>query len=263
MLVDTHCHLDVSRFAADRAEVLARAVDAGVGVMIIPAIGPHAWDGLLEWAAKEPRVRVALGIHPQFLPELNAADDDRHLARLESLMRTGPACAIGECGLDGGTAEVVGWERQRAIFDAHLEIARRCARPVLAHALHAQERMLEALSDQPPLPRPVVLHSYSGSGEMVPRFAALGCYFSFAGAVTRPRARKPLEAARAVPPDRLLLETDSPDQTPFARAGARNEPAFLPFIRDAIAEARGLTAERLTQTTTANAEHFFQERFSR
>jgi len=108
------------------------------------------------------------------------------------------------------------------------------------------------------LPGGGVLHSFSGSAEQVPAFAALGLHFAFAGPVTYASARKPLDAARAVPRDRILLETDAPDQTPHPRQGSRNEPARLPLVRDAVARAIGLTPGEVDVLTTANARRLLR-----
>jgi TatD DNase family protein len=124
------------------------------------------------------------------------------------------------------------------------------------HALRALDPLLALLREEP-LPAGGVLHSYSGSAEQVAPLAALGLHFSFAGAVTHERARRPLRAARAVPPERLLVETDAPDQTPRPHRG-RNEPALLPGIAAALAAAVGLSTAELDARTSRNARALFR-----
>ncbi len=260
-MIDTHCHLDRPEFDADRDAVLARARAAGVSDVVVPAIGPEGWDDLAAWAGATPGVHFGLGVHPQLLPELDPRGDDRLLSDLDAALSRGGAVAVGECGLDGPSAEEgagpfpAPMDRQLALLRGQLALARKHRLPVLLHCLRAHPPLL-ALLEQEPLPRGGVLHSYSGGVDLVRPYAALGMTFSFAGPVTYERARKPLEAARVVPRDRLLLETDAPDQTPRPHRG-RNEPAFLPGIAAALAAALGLPVEELDALTTANARALF------
>ncbi len=257
-MIDTHCHLDAAAFDADREEVLDRARGAGVTDVVVPAVEPAGWERLLAFAAAHPGVHAALGIHPQALPGIDPADDDRHLADLERLLGRGGAVAVGECGLDGPTAaNGAPLDRQRAVMRGHLAIARRLGLPVLLHSFRVPDAMREDL-ERDGLPGGGVLHSFSGSAEQVPALAALGLHFSFAGPVTYESARKPLDAARAVPRDRLLLETDAPDQTPHPHRGSRNEPARLPLVRDAVARAIGATPDEVDALTTGNARRLLR-----
>src|SRR5512137_826991 len=229
-MIDTHCHLDAPAFEADREAVLARARAAGVTDVVVPAVDPGGWARLVTLGASHPGVHVALGIHPQALPGMAPADDDRHLADLESLLARGGAVAVGECGLDGpSVGEGAPLDRQRAVLRGHLAIARKLGLPVLLHSLRVHDAMREEL-ERDGVPSGGVLHSFSGSAEQVPPFAALGLHFSFAGPVTYEAARKPVLAARAVAPERLLVETDAPDQTPRPHRGERNEPSLLPLV---------------------------------
>ncbi len=256
-MIDTHCHLDVPRFDVDRAQVLERAWAAGVERLVVPAIGPGAWEALLDWPAREPRVQVALGIHPQLLPELPATDDDRHLSRLDELLGRGVACAVGECGLDGPSAERAPMDRQLAVLKAHFELAKKHALPVLVHCLRAHPPLERLLKAEGPPPRGVLLHSYSGSHELVKTYAKLGCWFSFTGPVTFAEARRPLDAVRAVPIDRLLVESDAPDQAPVPHRGQRNEPAYLGRVIEAMAKALDRPAAELTAQLVENTQRFF------
>jgi TatD DNase family protein len=260
-MIDTHCHLDRPEFDADRAEVLARARAAGVAVVLVPAIGPAGWAQLAAWAAATPGVRFGLGIHPQLLPELDPAGDAGRLAELDAALARGGAIAVGECGLDGPAALPGSgpWpapmDRQLAVLRGQLALACKHRLPAMLHCLRAHEPLLALLAEGP-LPRGGVLHSYSGGADQVAAYAARGLCFSFAGPLTYERARKPQLAARAVPRDRLVLETDAPDQTPRPHRG-RNEPAYLPGIAAALAEALGLPAAEVEALTTRNARALF------
>jgi TatD DNase family protein len=257
-VIDTHCHLDSPAFDVDREQALARARAVGVTDVVVPAVEPAGWPGLVTLGASHPGLHVALGIHPQALPGMAPSGDDRHLADLEARLARGGAVAVGECGLDGPSVEAgAPLERQRAVLRGHLAIARKLGLPVLLHALRAHDAMLEELA-RDGLPSGGVLHSFSGSAEQVPPFAALGLHFSFAGPVTYEGARKPLAAARAVAPDRLLVETDAPDQSPHPHRGTRNEPAHLPLVLRALALARGVTPGALERLTTENARRLLR-----
>jgi TatD DNase family protein len=256
-VIDTHCHLDKPEFDADREAVLARARAAGVTDVVVPAVGPAGWAPLVEAARATPGLHAGLGVHPQLLPELDPRGDDRLLSDLDEALALGGAVAVGECGLDGPTAAAgAPLDRQLAILAGHLALARRHRLPVSLHAFRTHEAML-ALLERDGLPAGGVLHSFSGSAEQVPAYARLGLHFAFAGPVTWERARKPILAARAVPPERLLLETDAPDQTPRPHRG-RCEPAYLAEIAAALAAALGLPPAELDALTSANARRLFR-----
>lgn len=253
-MFDTHCHLDSPAFDADRDQVLERARNAGVERILVPAIGPRGWEGLLAWSQGREGIQVGLGIHPQLLPELDPREDDRHLARLDELLASGAASAVGECGLDAPAAAQVPMERQLSVFRAHLELARRHRLPLLVHCLHAHDE-LEALFRELP-PPPSVLHSFSGSAEQVRHYLRWDLWFAFAGPITYENARRGPAAARAVPAERLLVETDAPDQTPRPHRG-RCEPAHLVEVVDGLARALGCEPAEVAARTAANARTLF------
>lgn len=253
-MIDTHCHLDVPRFDGDRDEVLQRAWAAGITGLVVPAIGPDAWEALLKWPLRDARVQVGLGIHPQLLPELDPADDDANLAKLDALLTRGGAIAVGECGLDGPSESGASMERQLRIFDAHVKLARKHRLPLLVHCFRAHPHLLRYLKTEPIPEAGLLMHSYSGSADLTPKYVKAGCHFSFAGPVSFLEARRPLEALRAIPVDRLMVETDAPDQAPHPHRGERNEPALLPLIVRAMEQA----LERpLQETLLANTRRFF------
>ncbi|MGE0550717.1 MAG: TatD family hydrolase [Kofleriaceae bacterium] len=252
-MIDTHCHLDIEVFDDDREEVIARATAAGVVGMVIPAIRPRTWGALATLANRhaDAGVRFAVGIHPQIVPELDAEElagdlTDRLFAALQG------AIAIGECGLDGGTSEP---ELQQQIFRAHVRAAREAKLPLVIHVLRAHDIAPRILREEGPVSG--VLHSYSGGAELVPVYRDLGMAFSFAGPVTYPNARRPVEAARAIPDDLLLAETDAPDQAPANHRGQRSEPAFVADVIAGLAAARGSSQDATTALTAANARRIF------
>ena len=249
-MIDTHCHLDSVAFSPDREAVLARARAAGVAEIVVPAVAPAGWEPLVDWARGREGIHVALGIHPQLLPELSAGDDERHLARLDALLGTGAAIAVGECGLDAATARLVPMERQVRVLEAHAALARRHGLPLLVHCLRAHDELL-ALFRAGLMP-PTLLHSFSGSGEQARQYCAWEVWFAFAGPITYENAKKPAAAARAVSRERLLVETDAPDQTPRPHRG-RCEPAHLVEVVGGLARALAAEPEEIAELTARNA----------
>ena len=247
-MIDTHCHLDTVAFDVDREAVIARAVAAGVTGMVVPAIRPRTWAALV--AMQRGPVRVALGIHPQIVPEL-ARDEVLDADAIARAVAEAGACAVGECGLDGATGER---ELQEQLFRAHIRAARIAKRPVVIHVLRAHDAAPRILREERVHEVGGVMHSYSGGADLVGVYLDLGLHISFAGPVTYANARKPLEAARAVPAERLLAETDAPDQS---SRGGRNEPAFVADVVAALASARGTTVEEMAALTTQNACRLF------
>jgi TatD DNase family protein len=259
-MFDSHLHLDDERLAADRDEVLARARAAGVSGFLVAGVDPEGWRAEDALARAHRDVFVAYGLHPWIVA--HAADDEVEpllLALAASLQGglTRPV-ALGEFGLDASVrVPKESLPRQEGAFRAQLAMARERDLPVLLHILRAHDAALAILkSDRPPRAGGVV-HSYSGPAELVPRYLELGLHLSFAGPITYASARKTREAARAVPQDRLLVETDAPDQTPEPLRPGRNEPAFLVHIVRALSAVRGENEAELGAATGANARSLF------
>lgn len=249
-MFDTHAHLDHERFADDRVAVMARARTAGVTRVLVPGLQPSHW-GALRLLSLGVGWDFAIGTHPQCLPEALAVAGNIYDVTPDFDDLDG-ACAVGECGLDG--AVHVPMDVQVAVLEQHLGLAREAKLPVILHCWHAHDRMLATLQRWAPLTG--VMHSYSGGADLVQKYIAMGLHISFAGAVTRPNARRPVASLLAVPLDRLLAETDAPDQSPDPHRG-RCEPAFLVDILAAMARIRG---EDVTAAVTANAVGLFGPR---
>lgn len=254
--IDTHLHLDDPAFVEGAAAVWQEARRAGVEGAIAVGVEPATWSRTIEVARELPGVRVALGIHPQAVPALDDETIRRALDELPAQLRAHDAVAIGECGLDGPAGDL---ERQARVLREHLGLARDLALPVSLHVFRVHGPALKLLRDFGPLPAGGVVHSYSGSAELVRDYLRLGWSFSFAGAVTRSNARRPLAAALAVPLEHLLVETDAPFQPTGAdaRDRTRGDPRDLPEVIAALARARGLEPEQLAEATTANARRLF------
>ncbi len=252
LLVDTHVHLDVAPLG-EGAFAPARAL--GVLTAITMGVRPESWAETVRVARRE-EVDHALGIHPQLVPELDDTKVDEALHALPRLLRETGAAALGECGLDRPSGDL---ERQERILLAQLAIARDVGLPISLHVQGAHGEMVRILRGMKPLPAGGVAHSFSGNAELVRDYLAAGLCISFAGGVTRSNAKKPLVAARAVPLDRLVVETDAPFQPAGADARDRKfgEPTDLRAIVTALALARGEDEARLATATTENALRVF------
>jgi TatD DNase family protein len=254
---DSHCHLHDAR-VTDAAAQLARARAAGVRGFLLAGVEPDGWAIQESLAAAHADVAISFGVHPQLVAEIDRAETDRMLTALDVAVSRRRPAAIGEIGLDGVGERKQSLELQEHAFRAQLAIARGRDLPVVLHVLRAQARALEIVKGDG-LPRAGgVMHSYSGSADMVRDWAALGLCFSFAGPVTDEAAARVHKAAQAVPRDRLLCETDAPFQTPPQYRPAQNEPAFLVAIVAALARIRGESTDELARYTDANARRLFQ-----
>jgi TatD DNase family protein len=254
-VIDTHCHLDIAAFDADRDQVLARAAATGVTGILVPAIRPSTWRALHDLAGRHPILRIALGIHPQVVPALDrgvvAQDFTDQLARA---IEDSAAIAVGECGLDGATGER---DLQEQLFRAHIRAARAVKKPLIIHVVRAHDAAPRILREERAEEVGGVMHSYSGGEHLLPVYRALNLCFSFAGPVTYANARKPVAAARAMPADLLLAETDAPDQAPQPHRGKRCEPAYVAAVIEGLARARNVSAREIAELTTANARRLF------
>jgi TatD DNase family protein len=196
------------------------------------------------------------------LPHLRPEDDGLHLEKLDALLQSKRAIAVGECGLDGPSAQAAPVERQLSVLAGHFELAQQHGLPVLVHCHRLQPALVEFLQKTPLPDAGVLLHSYSGGPDLAKFYRQRGCWFSFAGPVTWPEARKPLAALKEVGIDRLMLETDAPDQSPYPHRGQRSEPGYLPLIARAAATALEIPLSEAAERTSDNARKFFGGAFT-
>ena len=249
-LFDSHSHFDAPEFDGDREEALARAERAGVRQQLVPAVDFASWPGLKSTCALSPGLHAAYGLHPMFL----ALHEPAHLDALPEWIRQEKPRAVGECGLDffvGGLDP----DQQRFYFHGQLEIAKVFNLPVVIHARRAVDEVIATLRRIGGLRG--VIHSYSGSEEQATQLFKLGFYLGIGGPVTFERAQRLRRLVSTMPLERLLLETDSPDQPDAAHRGRRNEPERLPIVLDTIAQLRNVDRDALAATTRLNAERLF------
>lgn len=246
MLVDTHCHLDATEFDDDRTAVADAAMQAGVGLIVVPAVERANFGAVASVCRDYPHCLAAYGIHPMYVPQ--ARDEDLETLR-DTVLREHPL-AIGEIGLDR-FVEPRDDRRQEHYFTAQLELARETSLPVLLHVRRAIDPVLKLLR----LCRVPggIAHAFNGSRQQADEFIKLGFKLGFGGAMTFPRASRIRELAATLPLDAIVLETDAPDIPPEWRVGARNTPDQLPRIAQTLADLRGIELQAVAAATTANA----------
>ena len=254
MLVDTHCHLDFDRFADDLDEVVNRAVEAGVRKIIVPAVDLKDIPQVLALADKYQYVYTAVGIHPNSAANL----PDDWLEQLRDYADHPRVIAVGEIGLDYYW-DTVHPAVQQEIFAAQLELAFALALPVIIHNRDASDHVLRMLKESPlvEFEKPGVLHSFMADWDTAVEAVDMGYFLGFTGPVTYKKNDELREIVREMPLDRILVETDAPFLAPQARRGQRNEPAYVKFICDYIAQIRGLSPDMMANVTTENAACLF------
>lgn len=248
--VDAHCHLHDLRIIRDIPGIVQRAEAAGVTRMVTCATMEENFEATAMLARRYPAVVPCYGIHPWFLDSLTS----RWKQVLGDRVAEEP-CGIGETGLDFMDRHA-DRERQVAVFAFHLALARDLARPVNIHIRNAWDPFVRMLKKTGPLKTPGLVHSFSGSAELVKVLARYNLFISFSGSVTRPGARKVVKALNAVSVDRVLLETDTPDiypSVPDPDPHSLNEPKNLPLIAQIAAARAGVPVPEFVRRAHANA----------
>lgn len=258
-LIDTHCHLNFHKYNDDRDEVLQRAAEAGVNRVIIPAIDLETCQEALDLSKQYDGIFFAAGIHPNSTRDF----DEAILARVREFASNNKVISIGEIGLD------YYWDKspkdiQRAAFEKQLNLATELELPVIIHNRDASADVLDVLESWvTTLPdrlrdRAGVLHSFSAPQKIAERALAIGFYLGFTGPITFKKADDLRAIAQRTPIDRILVETDGPFLTPHPYRGKRNEPAYVQYMTEKLAELHKMSYEDMAQQTTVNAETLFK-----
>jgi TatD DNase family protein len=251
VFIDTHAHLQLSHFDADRDAVIQRAREAGVEKIIVVSTHVPSSRQSLELTEKYPELYAAVGIHPTDCS--TATDED--FAAIITLAGHPKCVAIGEIGLDFYWKNVPP-EIQRRAFLHQLQIAKQLGKPVIIHNREAGTAILQTLQQAGIYELLGVFHCFSEDAAYAQQVLALGCHISFTGNLTYKKSTLP-EVARQVPLERILLETDTPFMTPVPHRGKRNEPAFTAHIAEKLAEIKKISVEETARQTTANAIQLF------
>jgi TatD DNase family protein len=253
MLIDTHAHLDFPEFSEDLKGVLGRAKEAGVGEVVTIGISLDSSRKAVELADTYPEIYATVGIHPHGASSLSA----QQLETLETLSRSRRVRAIGEVGLDYYR------DRQPRMIQQYclrqqLELACATHLPVVFHIREAHEDFFSIVEDYAAAMKGGVLHCFSGDWAVAKRCLDMGFYLSIPGTVTFPKAEIQQKVVRQAPLDRLLLETDAPYLAPIPFRGKVNEPAFVLYTAQKVANLRRCSLEEVASQTTANAHKIFQ-----
>ncbi len=262
-MIDCHLHLQDPLLAPKVDEIFAVTRPLGITRMVVSGTRPGDWDAVEALASAHSEILPQFGLHPW---RIDQAEAD-WLGSLENRLRSWPEAGVGEIGLDRWI-KGSDFARQKEVFSAQLELARRLRRPATVHCLRAWGGLLEAI-DRTPTQTGLLLHSYGGPAELVPAFVGRGCYFSLSGYFFREGKEAKLAVFDSVPTDRILLETDAPDMGPppemrryRIRAGRRsfaeipgdepNHPANLAAVYEAFATRKGIGLGEAVALTERN-----------
>lgn len=269
-LFDAHNHIQDDRLFRMLEKVMERARLAGIVRMAVKGCCESDWSKVIEIANRYENAHLAIGLHPWFI----GGRSHKWFQIMEELLTTYPQASVGEIGIDHALEERNDKEQER-VFLAQLEMARKFGRPVTIHCRRAWGRLIELLDQFGELPCGMLIHCFGSSSEVATELIQRGACISFSGSITRPNNKKAGSAIRAVPDDRILIETDAPDILPYnvdeassfvrqmsatkleASSTILNEPANLPLVLAKAAELRGVSVESLAEITFKNAERFF------
>ena len=247
-LFDCHNHIQDVRLFPIISEVMERARNAGVIRMGVKGCCEDDWTRVITVMENYEGIHPAFGLHPWFIGDRSPD----WLQTLEAHLVKYPQASVGEIGIDHAI-ESRDDADQEDVFLAQLELAKKLNRPASIHCRQAWGRLIELLDQFGDLPRGMLIHCFGGSAEVAQELIRRGGYISFSGSITRPNNRKAGPAIRAVPDDRILIETDAPDILPATAGGTLNEPANLRLVLSKAAELRGVPENVLASLTFENA----------
>ena len=250
MIFDTHAHYDAGQFDADREALLSAMPEKGVGLIVDPGCDEASSLAAIELAGRYEHVYAAVGWHPEEWESWSAGS----MFRLRELVEQPKVVAIGEIGLD------YYWDRehtalQREMFERQLCLAIERDLPVIVHDREAHADCLETVACYPEARG--VFHCFSGSAEMAAELLRRGWYLGFDGPVTYKNNKKAAQVLEVTPPERILVETDSPYMAPEPVRGRRNDSSNLKYVIARIAQIKGMTAEDMERITWENGKRLF------
>ena len=253
-LIDTHVHINFDVFQGDLSSLEERWREAGVVHLVHSCVEPKEFQGIQSLADRFPELSFAVGLHPLDVEKWT----DRTAQEIKILGESDArVVAIGETGLDLYKAD--NYQQQRLAFESQLAIAGELDKPVIIHCREAAPQLKEIvenfIKDKGAIKG--VMHCWGGNPEETSWFLDLGFYISFSGTVTFKKAQQIKESAKMVPSDRLLIETDCPFLAPVPKRGKTNEPSFVRYVAQQLADLRGVTLESLAGQTTSNACRLF------
>lgn len=250
MLFDTHAHLDDEKYAQDRDEIIKYIKDEGVSLVVNVGADMESSHTTLDLAKEHDFIYASVGVHPYDAPYLTETD----INVLKDMAKHKKVVAIGEIGLDYHFPDT-DKEGQKRGFKRQIELAKELNLPYIVHDRDSHQDCYDIIKESGYFRG--VMHCFSGSCEFAKLMLNLGFYISFAGTVTFKNAKKVIKAAKTVPLERLLIETDSPYLAPVPYRGERNNPANVKKTLEAIAEIKGVSADILEKITMENGKRFF------
>jgi TatD DNase family protein len=252
MLVDSHCHLDFPELRADFAGVLERMRDAGVTHALTISTTLETFPAVREVARSQPNLWCSAGVHPDERRDAREVTEDE----LVEMASDPKVVAIGETGLDYYRVEGdTGWQRER--FRTHIRAARRAAKPLVIHTRESAADTLAIMREEGAGEAGGVMHCFTETWDVASAALDLGFHISFSGIVTFRNAADLKEVAKRVPPERLLIETDSPYLAPVPFRGKRNQPAYVRHVAEEVARLRDVPLETIATITTQNFFRLF------
>lgn len=253
MIFESHAHYDDKKFAADREAVLKKVRKAGVGCIINAASNMNSSRISLELAKSHEIIFTSVGVHPHDVQGMKESD----LEILIAMTAFEKVVAIGEIGLDY-YYDTAPREIQKLWFREQIKLAVDLELPMIIHSREAAKDTFDLLKEGNGEKVGGVIHCFSGSAEMAKEYVDLGYYIGVGGVVTFKNAKKMIEVVEETPLDRLLVETDAPYLSPVPNRGKRNDSSNIPYIIDAIAQIKGLSAKEVEKQTWENGKKLFR-----
>jgi TatD DNase family protein len=258
MIWDSHCHLSDARIFETLSPILKRAQSAGLVGFLLGGTDPEEWQRQRTLRSRHPEFqwKLSFGLHPWWVARQTTEALTQAFKQLEQELPE--ADALGELGLDhSNKLPLETHALQHQAFELQLDLAQKLGKPIVLHIVRAHAETLDILKKNRPQPGRTMVHSYSGSREQVHEYLALGCFLSISGAVTRPRFETLRQAVLDIPLDRILIETDCPDQP--IEGQTQSEPAHLQEIARVLGELRGEDAEEILKASSRNLLRLFGE----
>ena len=254
MLIDSHCHIDLmdyEKLGGDPDTAVAYAHENGIGHMLCVSVNLEQYPNMLNTIDKMPKVFASVGVHPNEQDGL-----DPSVEKLVELADNEKVVAIGETGLDYFRSEGdLEWQRDR--FRRHIEAAKQTGKPLIIHSREAKEDTIKLLQEENAQDIGGVMHCFAEDWEMAQQAMDLNFYISFSGIVTFKSAKTLQDVAKRVPLDRMLVETDSPWLAPMPFRGKTNQPAYVKYVAEYIAELRDDSVDNIATATTDNFFRLF------
>ncbi len=252
MLFDTHAHLNATQFEEDVVEVIERAKSENVSHIVVVGFDRETITRAMELTEQYDMIYAAVGWHP--VDAIDMTDED--LDWIKQLAAHPKVVAIGEMGLD------YYWDKspkeiQQEVFRKQIRLAKEVELPIIIHNREATEDVVKILQEENASEVGGIMHCFTGSLETAEQCMKMNFYLSFGGPVTFKNAKKPKEVVKEIPMDFLLIETDCPYLTPHPFRGKRNEPSYVKYVAEQIAELKGLTFEEVAKKTSDNAMKLF------